>query len=132
MNVQPILEASLAIQIHLATVSLAVLATLAILFARKGTAFHKTAGWIWSTMMMTTALVSFWISVIGGPFGFSFIHLFSLITLCSVPYAIISIRRGNLRAHKGAMLGVAIGGIGIAGAFTFMEGRLLHAVFFGA
>ena len=59
MNLQPILDAPDAIQIHLATVGLAMLATVAILIAKKGTSFHKAAGWLWATMMMTTALVSF-------------------------------------------------------------------------
>ena len=131
MNLQPLLEADKAIQIHLATIAVAVLATLAILIAKKGTRFHKTAGWLWATMMMTTAIVTLWISEIGGPFGFSPIHLFSLIVAYNVPFAIWSIRRGNVRAHRNAMLGVAIGGIGIAGAFTFIEGRLMHAVLFG-
>lgn len=132
MNLQPILDAPDAIQIHLATIAVAVAATIAILIARKGTRFHKAVGWVWSTMMMTTALVSFWISEIGGPFGLSFIHIFSVVVAYNVPFAIWSVRRGNIAAHRNAMLGVAIGGIGIAGAFTLMQGRLMHDVFFGA
>lgn len=130
MNFQLILDAPQALQIHLATILLAIIATVAILIARKGTRFHKSVGWVWATMMMTTSLVSLWISEIGGPYGFSFIHIFSLIVIYNVPYAIISVRRGNIAAHRNAMLGVAIGGIGIAGFFAMQRGRLMYDVLF--
>lgn len=128
MNVTPILAAPDAIQIHLASIAVAIVATLAILPLKKGTTFHKSAGWVWATAMMTTSIVSFWIDETGGPYPFSWIHLFSVIVIFNVPYAIWAIRRGDLVGHKRAMLGVALGGIGIAGFFAMQRGRLMWDV----
>lgn len=61
---------------------------------------------------------------IGGHFGF--IHLFSLLVLYSVPAAYFHARQGNITKHRQKMVGLYIGGILIAGAFTFMPGRLLN------
>ena len=44
--------------------------------------------------------------------------------------AIYSIRRGNVAAHRGHMVGVYVGGILIAGSFAFSPGRLLHGWLF--
>ena len=132
MTLAPIFAASDAVQIHLATIAVAILATGAILVARKGARFHKTMGWIWATAMMITAVVTFWINSFDMSWGVSWIHIFSVVVLVNVPYAILSVRRGNVVAHKSAMLGLAFGGLGVAGAFAFGQGRLMHAVFFGA
>jgi uncharacterized membrane protein len=48
-----------------------------------------------------------------------------------VVFAIYGAKTRNIRLHKRAMLGVYIGGILIAGAFTFVPGRIMHAVLFG-
>ena len=62
---------------------------------------------------------------------FGFIHALSALVLVSIPLAIVAARRGNIARHKAAMLGVYIGGIGIAGTFALMPGRLLHGWLFG-
>jgi uncharacterized membrane protein len=46
--------------------------------------------------------------------------------LYSVPAAFINARRGDVQAHRRAMVGLYIGGMLIAGSFAFMPGRLLH------
>lgn len=131
MNLDPILTAPLAIQLHLATIVVALLATAIILPMKKGTSLHRVTGWIWAISMVSTAIITFWISTIDVFFGFSPIHVFSIIVLYNVPYAIISIRRGNVSAHKAAMLGVTVGALGIAGLFTLLPGRIMGEVFFG-
>lgn len=130
MNVAPILDASLAIQLHLATILIALISTAVILPMEKGTRLHRITGWIWAVSMMTTAVITFWISTFDAFFGFSPIHVFSLIVLYNVPFAIISIRRGNVEAHKNAMLGVTVGALGTAGLFTLLPGRVMHEVLF--
>jgi len=131
MNFEPILTAPLAIQLHLATIVVALLATAVILPMTKGTRLHRITGWVWSVSMVATSIISFWISTIDVFWGFSPIHIFSLIVLFNVPYAIVSIRRGNVAAHKNAMMGVTIGALGVAGAFTFLPGRTMWEVFIG-
>ena len=40
-------------------------------------------------------------------------------------------RRGDIARHKRAMIGTYVGAILIAGAFTLVPGRIMHAVLFG-
>ena len=129
MNPTPSIEASPAIQLHLATIAVAVAATLLILPLKKGTRVHKLVGWVWAVSMMATALISLGINTLGSPIWLNPIHVFSFVVLFNVPYAIISIRRGNVTAHRAAMLGVTIGALGIAGAMTFLPGRIMWEVF---
>lgn len=130
MNLTPILTAGLPIQLHLVTIAVALLSTAIILPLRKGTRLHRTVGWVWAVSMVSTAVISFWITTFDLFWGFSPIHVFSLIVIFNVPYAIFSIRRGNVEAHKKAMLGVTVGALGIAGLFTFVPGRIMWEVFF--
>jgi uncharacterized membrane protein len=114
---------------HLGTILPAFVIGTILLFLRKGTALHKTLGKIYMPLMLITAVITLFMPAVVGPrfFGhFGFIHAFSLLVLYSVPAAFINARRGNIPAHRGAMLGVYFGGILIAGSFAFMPGRLLH------
>lgn len=130
MNLTPLLTASTAIQLHVATIIIALIATGFILTMRKGTRIHRYVGWIWASSMMVTSVITFWIDSFDMFYGFSPIHIFSLVVLFNVPYAIISIRRGDVEAHKKAMLGVTIGALGVAGLFTLTPGRIMWEVFF--
>ena len=40
-------------------------------------------------------------------------------------------RRHNVRSHKFTMIGIFFGALLIAGLFTLMPGRIMHAVIFG-
>jgi uncharacterized membrane protein len=72
--------------------------------------------------MLTVAVSSLWIPRF---LHFTWIHLFTLLTLVSLPLAIYKIRRGNVKAHASAMKGLFIGGLVIAGIFTLIPGRIL-------
>jgi uncharacterized membrane protein len=76
--------------------------------------------------MVTTAISSFWL----GREGISFIHIFSVVTLVSVPLAIYRIRHGDVKGHRRAMTNVYIGLV-VAGFFSFAPGRLLETWLFG-
>ncbi|MEM7544751.1 MAG: DUF2306 domain-containing protein [Pseudomonadota bacterium] len=119
-----------AIQIHIATVLVAVAMTLIILPLRKGTGLHRIAGWVWVVSMMTTAIVSLWIHEFDTPYWFSWIHIFSAVVIFNVPYAIWAIRRGDISGHRNAMIGLSLGGIGIAGFFAMQRGRLMWDILF--
>lgn len=131
MTLAPLFNTSPAIQIHVTTIAVAVIATLFILTLRKGTKLHRIFGWIWVTCMMTTAIVTFWIGRSDAPLGLSPIHLFSVLTLVSVPRSILAIRRGNVAAHRSAMIGVVVGGLGLAGFLAFLPGRLMWSIVSG-
>ena len=120
--------------LHLATVLPAFAIGAFQLLRRKGTPSHKLLGKIYMVLMLATALITLAMPAEVGPrfLGhFGFIHAFSLLALFSVPMAYFAARRGNIKAHRGAMLGLYLGGILIAGAFAFSPGRMLHTWLFG-
>lgn len=118
------------IQLHVYAALAAFAIGTAILFRRKGTGMHKTLGWAWVIAMAITAVSSLFITGINGGF-YSWIHILSGWTLIALPMGIFAIRRRNVSGHKRAMTGIFVGGLLVAGAFTFLPGRLMWRVFFG-
>ena len=129
-DVRPLLDASPAIQIHVVVVLAALAVGLYLLFGPKGRMAHRVLGWTWAVFMVTGAISSLFIMEIS-PGGFSFIHIFSLVTLIAVPLGIYYARRHNVQGHRGTMIGVFNGGLLVAGSFAFLPGRLMWRVFFG-
>ena len=131
MNLAPLLAAPPVIQIH-AFAALGAFALGALqLAAPKGTIPHRAIGWIWAVLMLAVVLSSFFIHTIRlwGPF--SPIHLLSIFTLAMLPLAVWRARQHDVRKHRRAMLGLFVGALLIAGIFTFLPGRIMHAVLFG-
>jgi uncharacterized membrane protein len=131
MNLALIADAPLAIKIHLATVIPAfAIGTWLIFFSTKGAPWHRALGAVYLTLMMVTAIAAFFIRSVN-PGHLTLIHLFIPLTLFGVFGALWNVRRGNIKGHRNAMLGLYLGGILLAGAFTLLPGRLLHQVFLG-
>jgi uncharacterized membrane protein len=104
-----------------------------LLIIKKGTLIHKRLGRLYMVLMLFTAIVTLFMpAVIGATLfnHFSWTHLFSVLTLWTVPTAYLAIKKGNIKAHKRKMILLYFGAIVIAGAFTFTPGRYLHGVFF--
>jgi uncharacterized membrane protein len=114
---------------HAALAAAALMVGGAVLLRRKGTASHKRLGRTWVALMAAVALSSFWIFEIRHGAGPSAIHLLSAWTLISLALAVWFIRRGNVRAHRGFMIGTFIG-LGAAGLGTLAPGRALYRFFF--
>jgi uncharacterized membrane protein len=121
-------SAPVALAIHVATVIPALFLGGFVMFGRKGTPLHKMLGRIWAMLMMITAISSFWLQGLVG--GIGPIHIFSVLTIVSIPRAIWAIRKGNVRVHQRAMTGPYIGLV-VAGLFSFMPGRLMGMLAFG-
>lgn len=134
MNFEPILNAELAVQIHLTTVAPAfAIGTWQIFFSTKGGRAHRTLGYLYLALMSITAVAALFIRSLmpDGPFfGFSPVHLFVPLTLLGVVGALRGAWTHDIRMHRGAMLGTYIGGILIAGGLTFLPGRVMYNVFF--
>jgi uncharacterized membrane protein len=131
MNFSLIAGAPLAIKIHLATVLPAfVIGTWQIFFSRKGSPTHRTLGFTYLALMTATAVSTFFIRSIGAG-DLSPVHLFIPLTLFGVFGALWNVRRGDIRGHRNAMLGLYWGGLLLAGALTLLPGRLLHRLLFG-
>ena len=101
----------------------------ALMIGVKGTAVHRTLGYAWSVCMLVTAISSFWIR--GNHGSLSFIHFLSGWTTIAVPLGIAFVRRRQVRRHARMMTSVFVGGLLIAGALTFLPGRLMFQLFFG-
>jgi uncharacterized membrane protein len=128
-----IAAAGVPIQLHLLTLAAALALTGVLMLGVKGSRLHRTLGWTWSVLMLTTALATLFIRApIGLPSiaGFGPLHIFAVVTLIGLPRAVLAARRHNVRGHASAMSGLVIGGLGIAGLFAFLPGRLLWQVFF--
>jgi uncharacterized membrane protein len=110
------------IALHLSAAILGLLVGVAVLTRKKGTPSHKLLGRLWVGLMLIVAVTSFWI-------GGSLIHLLSVWTLISLALAVYFIRRGNVRAHKGFMVGTYVGLVG-AGLGALAPGRTLYLFFF--
>lgn len=131
MNLAPLAAAPLAIKVHLATVLPAfAIGTWLIFGSTKGSTMHRVLGATYLALMTATAISTVFIRTIN-PGGFSPVHLFIPLTLFGVFGALWNVRRGNIRGHRSAMLGLYIGGLLLAGGFTFLPGRLMHRAFFG-
>jgi uncharacterized membrane protein len=136
LNIEILDRLPLEILIHLFTALAAFFLGAYQLFRKKGTKHHKQIGWAWFALMTVTAISAIFIRGFEGSsmptlFGFSPIHLFVILTLYSVPKAIIEIRRGDVKAHARSVKGLYMGGMVIAGLFTFMPGRTMWHIFFG-
>ena len=110
--------------LHLAPAMLALGLTPAVLWRRRGDAKHRLLGKIWVGAMALTAGSSLLVQEIR-PGHYSPIHLLSIFTLANLPIIVLSARRGNLLRHRRTLRGVIIGGLVIAGGFTFTFHRLL-------
>ena len=103
--------------------ALAALTIGAIQLARpKGTPGHRAIGWTWAALMAAVAISSLWIPRF---LHFTWIHLFTLVTLVALPLALWNAHRGDVAAHRRGMRGLYLGGLIVAGVFTLVPGRLL-------
>jgi uncharacterized membrane protein len=98
--------------------------------SRKGARFHRAAGWTWVALAGTVAVSSLFIVGLNGD-HWSWIHILSALTIVSLPLAVLAARRHHVTLHRRQMMGLFYGGFVIAGAFTFLPGRLMWRVFFG-
>ena len=93
---------------HVAAALLSVSLGVVQLVRRKGDARHRLLGRVWVGLMLWTAVSSFWIRHLRDG-AFSWLHVLSLVTLVTVTLGVVAIRRGDVRAHRGNMVGSWLG-----------------------
>ena len=125
------------IYVHSVLALLAIPLGLYIIITKKGTKSHKMLGRIWVTVLLIVSLTAIFIQTIK-PDQFSLIHLLVPYTIGSLIYSIWNIRRFKITkikrykiGHMRSMIGVYIGALLIAGAFTLMPGRFFNEIIFG-
>lgn len=133
--VEKIMEYKYLMYSHLLTVVPCIFIGAYLLIVKKGTLYHKLLGKIYMSLMMVTAIITLFMpAYVGSQFlnHFGYIHIFSFLTLYSVPTAIIAVKKGQIKKHKMKMILLYFGAIVIAGGFTLTPGRFLHTFFFGS
>jgi uncharacterized membrane protein len=131
MAFAPLLDAAPAIPIHAFAAMAAFGLGVVQLAAAKGTLPHRTLGWIWVGLMLSVAVSSFWIHQIRLVGPWSPIHLLSIFVLITVPLAVWRAHQHRVADHRRIMISVFCGALVIAGLFTLLPGRIMHAVVFG-
>ena len=131
MNLAPLLDAPLTIQLH----AYAALAAFALgvvqLSSIKGTTRHRAMGYAWVALMLVVAGSSFWIHDLRMWGPWSPIHLLSIFTLAMLPLGVWHARRHDVSRHRWTMIGIFSGALVIAGFFTLAPGRIMSKVLFG-
>lgn len=119
------------VQVHLLAMVVIMAISVPMLLQPKGTARHRLLGRCWAGLMFGNALLTLCInagsSASGGVFAgdFSPIHAISLFVLVMVPVAVLRARRHDARGHEGAIRGLVIGSLLVAGFFTLPFGRTM-------
>jgi uncharacterized membrane protein len=131
MSLAPLLTAPPAIQFHAFAAMTAFALGIVQLAAPKGTLPHRTVGWIWVALMTVVSVSAFFIHQIRLWGAWSPIHLLAIFTLLTLPLAVWAAHQHAVKRHRNAMISLFLGALVIAGAFTFMPGRIMHAVAFG-
>src|SRR3954447_11177839 len=126
MNLSPLTNAALPIQLH-AYAALGAFVLGAVQLANvKGTTRHRALGYTWAALMFTVAISLFWVHEIRlwGPW--SPIHLLSIFTLAMLPLGLWAAHRYAVARHRSTMIGLYLGALVIAGLFTLVPGRIMH------
>ncbi len=131
MTLAPLWASTSAIQLHAFAAMTAFVLGVVQLISPKGTIPHRALGWIWALLMLAVAASAFWIHQIRLWGSWSPIHLLAIFVLIMVPIAVLHARRHRVAQHRWAMIGIFFGALVIAGAFTLVPGRIMHAVVFG-
>ena len=131
MSLAPLFDAAPAIPVHAFAAMTAFVLGVVQLAAPKGTLPHRTLGWIWVCLMLGVAISSFWIHEIRLVGPWSPIHLLSIFVLITVPLAVWKAHRHQVADHRRIMISIFSGALVIAGLFTLLPGRIMHAVVFG-
>ena len=131
VDFSPLLRISAVLQAHIAGAVLSFLIGAVLLLGVKGRTVHRVLGYIWIVSMGVTAISSFWLTGMNGS-SFSVIHLLSGWTVIMLPMGLAAARRRNIAQHRKTMTGIFMGGMLIAGLFTFLPGRLMWHLFFAA
>jgi uncharacterized membrane protein len=114
--------------VHLVTIVPAVPIGAIMLLRRKGDRTHRLIGRLWAALMMIAAVSSFGVHQLTG--HISPIHILSVITIVSIPRAILDARAGRIARHRRTMT-IVYAALVIAGYFTLIPTRLLGGFLFG-
>lgn len=131
MSLAPLFAAGPVVTVHAFAAMAAFMLGSVQLLAPKGTLPHRMLGYVWVMLMLAAISTSFFIYDIRMWGPFSWIHILSLAALFGLVSLVREARRHDVREHKKSAILLFFGALVIAGGFTFMPGRAMHAVLFG-
>lgn len=130
MHFDHLYNASAMIKTHVAFATVGVVIGAIQLFGKKGGQRHKILGWSWVFIMSIVGISALFLPKREQ----GIIPLTLLLTVwvaIGLPLGIRAIKKGNILLHRAFMIGLYVGGLFIALAFTVTPGRLLYKVIFG-
>ncbi|HTC45529.1 MAG TPA: DUF2306 domain-containing protein [Steroidobacteraceae bacterium] len=136
MTLQPLLQSTWAIQIHVLALTLAwLVGTWQIFVSRKGSPVHRKLGRVFIALMLTMALVSLFIHVRSPNsafFGFSLLHLYVPLILGLSALALYGARAHRVRLHRFAVITLYFGSLTFTGLVQIflVTGGITHRMFF--
>jgi len=131
MSLEPLFAAPLVVQLHAFAAMAAFVLGILQFAGPKGTLPHRAMGYAWVALMLLVAASSFAIQGMRQWGPFSAIHLLSITVMILTPLAVLAARRHRVGTHSKAMISIFAGALVIAGAFTFLPGRIMHRVLLG-
>lgn len=130
MHFDHLYNASAMIKTHVAFATAGVIIGAIQLFGKKGGQRHKILGWSWVLIMSIVGISALFLPKREQ----GIIPLTLLLTVwvaIGLPLGIRAIKKGKILLHRAFMIGLYVGGLFIALAFTVTPGRLLYKVIFG-
>lgn len=121
---------SLAIKIHIVAAVTALGLGGALMIIRKGRIFHRTAGWVWVSLVTVVAGSSLFIRGLNGG-NLSVLHLITGWVLIISPIAVLAAKRHQVVRHRRAMMGLFFGGFFFNAFVAFIPGRTMWQLFLG-
>ena len=136
MTIEPLAQATIWVQLHVARVlSAFVIGTWLIFFSRKGSRHHRLLGKGFLTLMVATSVISFFVHERrpdSPVFGLSPIHGLSAFVLIASWRAFSAVKSGDVPTHRFWMIGVYTNSLVINGAMNiFVVDGITRDVFFG-
>jgi uncharacterized membrane protein len=131
MRLQPLLQASPAIQIHVAAAVLAIALGAYQFLARKGSIPHRIIGWAWVILLASICISSFFIpgSLFIGPI--SVFHALSVYTLWALYMGAKAARQHAVADHKSYMTWIYVLSIVLSAVIAVgSSGGVLNEMFF--
>jgi uncharacterized membrane protein len=119
-----------AIKIHLFTALVALVLGGVLMTVRKGRTFHRVAGWVWVSLVLTTAGATLFITSLNHG-RWSILHLFTGWVLLVLPLAVMWARRREVARHRKTMMGLFYGGFAVNLFIALIPGRTLWMMFLG-
>lgn len=123
------------VTVHIAFALSALLLGPFVLWARKGSRGHRTAGYAWVSLMLGAAVSSLFLRDFDKPniAGYSPIHVVTLVTFIGVGGGLwFIIARRDAAMHKRFMQGTYVGGCIVAGLFALSPERYLGNLLWNA